>query len=64
MENNLKKSTIFYIYLYIYIYAYIKLNHIAVHLKLLQHCKSTIPKKKKKKKKEEFPSWYSGNKFD
>ena len=31
-----------YIYIYIYIHIYIKLNHFAVHLKLTQHCKSTI----------------------
>ena len=33
MEKNLKK------YVYIHIY---KLNHFALHLKLTQHCKSTI----------------------
>ena len=33
-----------YIYIYIYIYTHIyKPNHFAVHLKLIQHCKSTIP---------------------
>ena len=25
-----------------WIYAYVQLNHLAVHLKLTQHCKSTI----------------------
>lgn len=35
--------------LYIYIYKYISiyiLNHFAVHLKLIQHCKSTLVKYK------------------
>ena len=41
MENNLKK--LFYIYTYIYI----KLNHCAVHLKLMQYCKSSILQLKK-----------------
>ena len=27
----------------VYIYVYIKLNHLIVHLKLTQHCKSTVP---------------------
>ena len=31
-----------YMYVYIYICIFIKLNHFAVHLKLTQHCKSTI----------------------
>ena len=30
-----------YVYI-LYIHIYIKLNHFAVHLKLTQHCKSTI----------------------
>ena len=38
MEDNLKK------------YIYISLNHFAVHLKLTQHCKSTILQFKKKKR--------------
>ena len=42
MEKNLKKKKI-----YIYVY----LNHFAVHLKLTQHCKSTILSLKKKKKR-------------
>ena len=33
MGKNLKKE-----YIYIYIYIYIELNHLAVHLKLTQHC--------------------------
>ena len=32
---------------YIYIYIYIFMNHFAVHLKLAQHCKSTILQFKK-----------------
>jgi len=31
---------------YIYTHTYIKLNHFAVHLKLTQHCKSTIFQKR------------------
>ena len=34
MENNMK--------VYIYMYIYIKLNHFAVHQKLIQYCKSTL----------------------
>ena len=34
MENNLKKE---HIYTHTHIYIYIKLNHFAVHLRLLQH---------------------------
>ena len=34
---------------YIYIYIYIKLNHFAVHVKVTQHCKSTILQYKIKK---------------
>ena len=37
MEKNLKKNT------------YIKLHHFAVHPRLTQHCKSTIPQFEKKK---------------
>ena len=38
-----------YIYFFIYIHTiYILLNHFAVHLKLAQHCKSTILQLKKK----------------
>ena len=37
MEENVEKE-----YMYISIYIFIKLNHFAVHLKLTQHCKSTI----------------------
>ena len=37
-EKNLQKKHI-----------YIQLNHFAVHLKLTQHCKSTIPQLKKKR---------------
>ena len=36
----------------------IYLNHFAVHLKLMQHCKSTIlqlKKKNKKKKRKKYP---------
>ena len=40
MEENLKKK--------------VYLNHCAVHLKLTQHCKSTIPQLEKKKKKDSF----------
>ena len=29
-----------------WIYVYVKLNHFAVHLKLAQRCKSTIPPNK------------------
>ena len=32
-----------------WIYVYIKLNHFAIHLKLTQHCKSTILQYKIKK---------------
>ena len=32
--------------LYIYIYTLFFLNHFAVHLKLIQHCKSTLVKYK------------------
>ena len=32
-----------------YIYIYIKLNHFAVHVKVTQHCKSTILQYKIKK---------------
>ena len=40
-----------YIYIYIYIYViYISPSHFAVHLKLTQHCKSTILQLKKKKR--------------
>ena len=42
MEKNLQKKKI-----YIYIYMYIYLNHFDVHLKLTQHCKSTILQLKK-----------------
>ena len=31
-----------HIYIHIYVYIYIQLNHFAVHLKLTQHCKSTL----------------------
>ena len=60
MEKNLKKNiyTHIYTYIYIYIYIYIKLNHFAVHLKLTQHCKSTILQYKKiffKRMKDLFP---------
>ena len=34
-----------------WIYVYVKLNHFAVHLKLIQHCKSTILQYKKLFKK-------------
>ena len=37
------------IYIYVCLYIYIYLNHFAVHLKLTQHCKSTILQLKKKK---------------
>ena len=48
-----KESEKEYIYVYIYIlYMYIKLNHFTIHLKLTQHCKSTILQFKKLKKKE------------
>ena len=33
-----------YIYIYEYLYIYIKLNHVALYLKLTQHCKSPILK--------------------
>ena len=29
-------------YIYMYIYTHVYMNHVAVHLKLIQHCKSTI----------------------
>ena len=29
-------------YICVYVYMYIKVNHFAVHLKPIQHCKSTI----------------------
>ena len=41
-----------YIHIYIYIYIYIWLNHYAVHLKLIQYCKSTILQFKKLKERE------------
>ena len=37
-----------YMYVCVYIYVYIKLNHLIVHLKLTQHCKSTVPWLRKK----------------
>ena len=43
MEKNLKKN------IYIYIYIYTHMNHFDVHLKLTQHCKSTIHQFKKLK---------------
>ena len=46
MEKNLKKI----IYLSIY------LKHFAVHLKLTQHCKSTIFQQNQKRKKEDNES--------
>ena len=36
MEKKLKRN------IHIHIYIYVKLNHCAVHLKLTQHCKSTM----------------------
>ena len=39
MGKELEKE---YIYIYIYIYVCVCVNHFAVHLKLTQHCKSTI----------------------
>ena len=53
MEKNLKKELyiclyVIYIYIYvIHIFIYIKLNHFTVHLKLTQHCKSTMLQFKK-----------------
>ena len=35
---------------------YVKLSHSVVHLKLTQHCKSTILQKKKKKQKKKTTS--------
>ena len=49
MEKNLKKSGC------VCVYIYIKRNHFAVHLKLTQHCKSTILQYKIKiKRKSNF----------
>ena len=45
MEKNMKKN----VCVYTYIYILKKPNHFAVHLKLIQHCKSTILQLKKKK---------------
>ena len=45
MEKNLKKNI------------HIKLNHVALYLKLIQHCKSTVLPFKKKRMKE--GSWLS-----
>ena len=49
---------------WIYIYIYVQLNHFAVHLKLTQHCKSTIPQYENLKLKMIFkkglPWWHSG----
>ena len=43
LEMNLKSLYIYiYIHTHIYIYIYISLNHLAVYLKLTQHCQSTI----------------------
>ena len=41
----MKKNIYIYIYIYIHIYihTHIKLNHFAVHQKLTQHFKTTIP---------------------
>ena len=47
MEKNMKKNTHTYkcIHRCLYIHIYIKLNHLAVQLKLTQHCKSTTLQK-------------------
>ena len=60
MEEKLKNFIYVYIYVYMYICIYIYTHthterereryHLAVHLKLTQYCKSTIPQFKKKKK--------------
>ena len=41
MDKNLKKNR----------FIYVELNHFAAHLKLTQHCKSTILQLKRKKNK-------------
>ena len=43
-----------YIYIYTHTHTYMKLNHFAVHLKLTQHCKSTILQLKKRGNKKEL----------
>ena len=61
MEKYLKKNIYTCVYIYIYIYIYMCIhththththtNHLAVHLKLTQHCKSTTLQFLKIKKK-------------
>ena len=56
-QGSLWLCVCIYIYIYIYIYLYVYLiyvymNHFAVHLKLTQHCKSTIIQLKKKFKNQ------------
>ena len=46
MEKNLEKDKCVCVCIYIYIYTY--MNHFAVHLRLTQHCKSTVLQLKKK----------------
>ena len=48
MEKN-----VIHIHTYTYIFIYIYMNHFALHHKLTQHCKSTIPPSKKKKRERE-----------
>ena len=43
-----------YIYIYIYICLYKRLNHFTVHLKLTQHCKSTMLQYKIKVEEENY----------
>ena len=47
-----------FIHIYMYIYMYIcKLNHFVIHLKLTQHCKSTILQWKKFKGVKRYTNW-------
>ena len=43
-----------YVYIYVYIYMYKRLNHLTVHLKLTQHCKSTMLQYKIKVEEENY----------
>ena len=55
VNYNGKESKKIYRYIHIYVY----LNHFAVHLKLTQHCKSTILQFKKRRREQGgvFPVW-------